>query len=95
VQSKVSKQHKVSWRDLCTMWKSSRDEAEVVGGQKKQTLTDGRFRPLPSQRMLNLVQSAHGLLGEGAMPSTGVHFFLRQPQAKHPFCPVSVTINMS
>jgi len=95
LQSKVSEPHELPWRDLCPKWKSSGDEADVVSGPKEQTLTGGRLRPLPSQRMLNLAQSAHGLLGEGAMPSTGVHFFFRQPQEKHPFCPVTVTVNTS
>src|ERR1700733_5581252 len=80
LQSKVSKPHELPRRDLCPKWESSEDEVDVVSGPKEQTLTGGRFRPLPSQRMLNLAQSAHGSLGEGVMPSTGVHFFFRQPQ---------------
>src|ERR1700733_8821371 len=87
LQSRVSKPHEWPRRDLCPKGESSGDEADVVSGEKEKILTSGRLRPLPSQRMLNLAQSAHGLLGEGAMPSTGVHFFLRKQQAQHLFFP--------
>jgi len=58
-------------------------EINVMSSPKEQTLAAGRFKPPPSQRMLNFAQSEHGWLGEGAIPTAGCqwHLFFRQRQA--------------
>jgi len=67
-------------------------EINVMSSLKKQTLAAGRFKPPPSQRMLNFAQSEHGWPGEGAIPNTGRHFFFRQRQAKQPASPELIDV---